>query len=535
MAKILISFYSPIKINGLYQIPCFYEGLLNAFQRAGNTVLYIISSDFLIVPWNGKKNKCLSNIDQEKLLSEVKSFNPDLIIAFNNSIPEGIDKISNAPFIIWDADLYYYCNDKDSIKNNIERYHFFSFTSYGYTQFKRLLKLSDNKVFKIKIATDVRAKKLDQEHNMAFIGTPFYLSDKAKQALKMIDRTKFKVILNTYRQNIYTEIDKVLLEKHNITSDDVVSLLSCSKRNELIVTLAPLGLHLWGPVQWLDIVNYSLDAFFNYHSETVYSIQHNQDIYNKSKIGISIAHAQNVSGYPWRCIDIMASNACLVSHNNIDLQVDFKNQVKIPTYLNSCEAYEVCKRLLNNESLRSDIVAASQEAIEKGFRFEHRLKEIQDIFSINLFPKESSRAEEKDRLQLMPNTVLCDSIIQLKSKCSYEINATSRTNFTITIAAFFLNIILCIPFMRSVLKKIYNYFNIQLSGYTMLVLQKPTNPGSIMYHCKMIERKVRTCLLRMIFYIPCMRNVLKKIYNYFDITLTRDFIKSSIKDIDRKS
>ena len=108
----------------------------------------------------------------------------------------------------------------------------------------------------------------------------------------------------------------------------------------------------------------------------VYSIQHNQDIYNRSKIGINVSHLQATSGFPWRVMDIMASNACLVTDKHEDFKRLF-GKIPIPTYDSASEAYMVCKELLKDEARRREIVMQCQEVINNNYRFKHLLPKLE--------------------------------------------------------------------------------------------------------------------------------------------------------------
>ena len=111
--------------------------------------------------------------------------------------------------------------------------------------------------------------------------------------------------------------------------------------------------------------------------------QLNQNIYNKSKIGINVSHLQATSGFPWRVMDIMASNACLVTDYHEDFKRLFGN-IPIPTYESELEAYEVCRQLIKDESRRKEIVLQCQEVIENKYRFRHLLPRLEEYSGITL-------------------------------------------------------------------------------------------------------------------------------------------------------
>lgn len=78
-----------------------------------------------------------------------------------------------------------------------------------------------------------------------------------------------------------------------------------------------------------------------------FSIKHNQDIYNESKICLSISHPQTRGyAFPWRIYDIMATNGMLISSRSDLLNEFTKGIVKIPMYESPYEARELCIKYL---------------------------------------------------------------------------------------------------------------------------------------------------------------------------------------------
>ena len=120
----------------------------------------------------------------------------------------------------------------------------------------------------------------------------------------------------------------------------------------------------------------------SYRNKTVYSLKHNEDIYNSSKIGININHLQAIEGFSWRVCDILASNACLVTEYRPTIEQYFPN-VGILTFTSPFEARQQCLKLLANENLRQDIIEKSHEIIEKKFRFNNFLEKFENFLGIS--------------------------------------------------------------------------------------------------------------------------------------------------------
>ena len=125
-------------------------------------------------------------------------------------------------------------------------------------------------------------------------------------------------------------------------------------------------------------MNYFPEVFLCYNNKQVYSLKDNEEFYNSAKISLNTKSIQATNGFSFRVCDILASNACLVTEKCDDLNILFP-KVGIPTFTSPAEAREQCKRLLENENLRIEIVNAAHETIDKNFRFKQVLDNLEDI------------------------------------------------------------------------------------------------------------------------------------------------------------
>ena len=92
---------------------------------------------------------------------------------------------------------------------------------------------------------------------------------------------------------------------------------------------------------------------------------------------------QAASGFPWRVMDIMASNACLVT----DYHAGFKRLfggIPIPVYESASEAYELCRQLVKDQSRRREIVLQCQETVANKYRFKHLLPKLEEYSGVTL-------------------------------------------------------------------------------------------------------------------------------------------------------
>jgi hypothetical protein len=399
MAKILVSGPCAIFDKGEFQFAVFYDGFIKALLRCGNDVKAINSSAFLKKPWNGE-NHLSSFIDADRLTEEVKNFAPDLIIAFNHSIPrEALDN-TNCPVIVWDADSLQFYNDKEYLRENMDRYFFFCFSKAG-VQNALTFGAPEEKVHLVYAGTAIEAEDIPQDKNISFIGTNFTVPYEFVKMLRDKGSSSVKPIAEELAKNYYADQDEIIRKYGADWVNDymdvptLASIKSTQVRNSLLNDLHPLGLTIYGPPGWHDVGTQLPWLAMCYNDTRVYSLKHNQDIYNSSKLCINVSHAHTVDGFPWRVMDIMASKGCLVSDYKPGLAELTKGYVDLPMYEDRREAYELCKKLLKDDVWRKDIVAGSQACMKDHGSWTDRIAEVGRIIGINTVPAATPRDIEE--------------------------------------------------------------------------------------------------------------------------------------------
>lgn len=411
MAKIFISFFDgisdPLNPNAM---SCHYESVLKGFKDSGNDILY-----FNHKIWGKNFGKA-----PKKFINEIKKFNPDLIILFDNRCYEDVSDYFYCPIIIWEADSYLYFSNQEKIKKNPDRFYYI----VGQTILEKKIKdyfniKNKNQIYYLPSATSIIAENIPQTTNISFIGTKFYAPDIISEFMHKKPNNneinQFKKILEYIEKFPFSSDDDILNKfkissnkiKKNFSVKSIVDVLSVKNRIQTLSTVADLGLDLYGNENWLNDLTQEPNLVMSYKNKLIYTIKENQQIYNSSKISININHAQAQTGFSWRVCDIMASNACLVTQYKKDINYLFP-KIKIPTYTNRYEAHEVCKKILKNNNLRREIVLACQQEIDKNYRFYHRIKELEEIIKISLVKNGSSG--KITRLQIE------DNIFQKKDK-----------------------------------------------------------------------------------------------------------------------
>lgn len=237
--------------------------------------------------------------------------------------------------------------------------------------------------------SEVYAENIEQTTNISFLGSSFW-SSSSISPWNVFQRTEhteqeyedFKRIAEKIAANPFDESLSAFLPE-NLPLSSWIMPLSADYRSRVLSEVADLGLKIYGPKSWAQDFGSDMNLTLAYRQQTLYSVKHNQDLYNASKICLNINHVQAVNSFSWRVCDIMASNGCLVSQEKSVLQERFPNCC-IPTFSNKYEAREICKKLLENEAMRQDIVAACQEEINAKYRFKHVLKILEQATGVCL-------------------------------------------------------------------------------------------------------------------------------------------------------
>ena len=176
-------------------------------------------------------------------------------------------------------------------------------------------------------------------------------------------------------------MDPWLQERINVP--DMVSLLSAEKRVRLLSAIVDLGLSLYGTRTWLTKYHYDSRLNLAFVDEEVWTVEENQNIYNHAKIGINVSHVQALDGFPWRILDILSSNACLVS----DYHSGFSKVLEgcyFPTYRDPFEARDLCKWLLRDETARKQIVRECNRFVSEHFTLDRFLEQLEELSSVKL-------------------------------------------------------------------------------------------------------------------------------------------------------
>ena len=385
MANIVIAMTNPLRRDG--GIFPYIETFLNGLKKEGNSVLCF---EKLAIDNN------INSTIPENYLHRLKEFDPDLFIFFNNQFWD-ITKYFDVPIIVYDIDSLNAYNNLSGLKNN-GRYKYFCITRKEKDIIKAVINCSEKDICYIPPFSGVIAEAQKIERNIGFCGSHWLWNnfnevfDFIKNNPSAIDRDYAKVVWKQYIKNPYMALEDIYKENGlnattQLRANDLhifAARISGLKRVRYLLEIEDLGLEIRGQ-HWNNASCQILKAFpellMSYSAEKVINTQTTANFYNSSKIGFCVNHIQANSGFSWRVCDILASNACLVTEAAPDL-ADFG--FNIPTFESPVEAREQCKKLLDNENLRLDIVAIAKERIQKNYRFGNVLPIIENFVGINL-------------------------------------------------------------------------------------------------------------------------------------------------------
>ncbi len=166
MAKILITLWQQdIFDHSASNLCCYYEGLIKELQKFGHQI-FVVNKRLIAKKYSSPEIR-----NKNKLIEKVKQFNPDLVIAFNNQIFEGLLENTTCPIALFDADGVALFSCVDLIKQFQNRYYMVS--SWKSFENYEEIGILKSRIFDIHTATAIVAMKEQKKNNISFIGTRF--------------------------------------------------------------------------------------------------------------------------------------------------------------------------------------------------------------------------------------------------------------------------------------------------------------------------------------------------------------------------
>lgn len=391
MSKILLGISNGLIKGTTYYPSGFMEQIAGALRTNGNDVLVYVPNRFQKQMFGGD-NALLDGIDATKLDEDIKNFAPDLVITFNNTIYNKTVELTDCPVVVWGADTEPLWNAKDLIKKNLDRYYFFCFSKQEMKPRQERFHVADDRIFLMKPATAIKNTNMAKDKNISFIGTFFSTSWSWLNFVEKYRGTHDLMRLINNFKTYFTDGGDVtkdisdgafIADLKKIASDDYIAFFSGEKRTQTLMSVADLGLHLWGNKNWKKAKEILPSLYACLHKESVASVSENEYVYNTSKICLNVNHDQSVNGINFRICDVLASGGCLVSSYSPFVKQEFK-EIGIPMFSDGFEARALCQKLLKSDRLRKKIVKKSNAIIDKKWRWQHRFLEMERILGISL-------------------------------------------------------------------------------------------------------------------------------------------------------
>jgi hypothetical protein len=346
MSNIAIFNFTGVYLDGEWKNIHYYNSIISAFKKRKHNVLSFITNDIILDPWNGLNISISQRIEQE-VETTLKKFKPDLIICFNNSKINIVEKF-DCPIVIWEADTAKYFSDKDSIKKKVDRYHFIYSSKNGAETFINLFNAKKKNLFYIKNATSIKSKKIKKIHDISFIGSLY-------------------------------DPDKFFNLKKNI--DYNTDYTTARERKKILLNLIEYDFTIY--TNYIPLTYSSLKESNKISYKIVFNTNETQKVMNQSLISLNHSHhqARNI-GFSWRVLDILASSSLLITEKSTLISENFGKNIKKQFYSSAYDVRKKCDYFLKNKNARSDLIAEQNEIIDKFYRWEDRIKKIEDIFGL---------------------------------------------------------------------------------------------------------------------------------------------------------
>ena len=228
------------------------------------------------------------------------------------------------------------------------------------------------------VASMVGDTNLEQYFELA-ANTPSYYA-LAQLCLDIVERDGDLRALNAGGHAQTLELIGTLPWSFEYFEMQMQNIVTNRQRLSVVERLAPHGLALFGNGNWRRLMTSSkavLGAF--QPGPAVVSHGDLRKIYDASKIAINVPQRHvSQEAIQYRVVDIMASNALLITHRSdpSDLRRIFGADCPVPTFGDLDELERLCVHYLRHEDERLALVQACNVLVREGFSFRDRALEL---------------------------------------------------------------------------------------------------------------------------------------------------------------
>ena len=201
-----------------------------------------------------------------------------------------------------------------------------------------------------------------------------------------LENFKARADVIAFAASLGWEIDFLEVHLQNIATNN--------DRTDAIEELWHRGLHLYGNDRWHGLLAHSRAVARSLMvGRKVSSFSEQKDIYNSSRLSINIPQIQAKTGIQYRVLDVMASNALLVTKHvdGSDLEFIFDGRFPVPRVRDCEQLGRYVDHFLNDENERSMLVDACHALLGPQFSFEQRIR---DYLTLSNTPGASAVEQE---------------------------------------------------------------------------------------------------------------------------------------------
>lgn len=392
MAKIVFIFHDfwGCQREEKFVYPPFYDGLIQEFLKNGNNV-YCYIRPIVNIKFD------FSGTIPSDLLKELQQIDPDLFIIVNNQFWD-VSAYFQCPIVCYSVDSPLFYGNLDVLKQKKDRFKFVVQQSAEINLLNEIIGPKSNNVELIFPVSPINPLNVPKKVNISFLGSQWiweglpalyeYMKKKPTREDAILARRIHEKILDGIDYtNIIKDLQKQykklpkpkLVIKNNYL---YVARMSGLKRAQYLSMLSDLGLEIYGNFWTTSCMAYFPDLVLSYIARPIVTKHEVEELYNQSKICFQLNHIQAQSGFSWKIADIMSSSGCLVTNFTKDFHLLFG--ANIPTFTSACEARELCMKILNNQSMREDIVGYSNEKAEEFFKPLRALKQLESLTDVKL-------------------------------------------------------------------------------------------------------------------------------------------------------
>jgi len=350
------------------------------------------------------------NIDFSKLNTEINSKNYRMVLSVNNALLtkrlQCLSGISVVDLIVDDFN-HLFKLDQCSIYEQFNVAKHIIFSSHSHiNQLKINNTTIEDRVKFIPTATSVFKRlpehlKSPKKYNIAWIASlldasgfsrvlhlNIGLKDKINLLQNAVQCTKDGHPIQYDEQIGECSLDRLIAEyawTRPYFEIQAQNTVSNDSRISIVNRLHKFGLHLFGNREWMSAAAYHPKIVDAYHDgRKISSHSDIMKIYNSSKICINVPQVQTNSALPYRVIDILASDALLITkyHPESDAFAMFGKDCPIVMYQDIDDLVRLCEYYLIHEEERLALVVRCNDLVKNGFDFNDRCKDILNLAGV---------------------------------------------------------------------------------------------------------------------------------------------------------